>query len=81
MRDYYSLVLCYLPQPLENNTNLCLNNSSYPTRSHSIIVYYDVKLLEISIGLTHGAALYPLYILFIFKMPNALGSLLSWTRY
>ena len=23
-----------------HNTNLCLNNSSYPTRPHSIIVYY-----------------------------------------
>ena len=27
--------LCYLPQPsaLADNTNLCLNNSSYPTRT------------------------------------------------
>ncbi len=27
-----------LPRPLSDNTNLCLNNSSYPTRPHSIIV-------------------------------------------
>ena len=34
------LSLCYLPQPSASadNTNLCLNNSSYPTRPHSIIV-------------------------------------------
>ena len=37
-------VLCYLPQPSASadNTNLCLNNSSYPTRPHSIIVYYII---------------------------------------
>ena len=42
MRNYYGLGLCYLPQPSASayNTNLCLNNSSYPTRPHSIIVYY-----------------------------------------
>ena len=35
-----NLGLCYLPQPSASadNTNLCLNNSSYPTRPHSIIV-------------------------------------------
>ena len=36
--------MCYLPQPSASadNTNLCLNNSSYPTRPHSIIVYYTL---------------------------------------
>ena len=35
------LGLCYLPQhsASADNTNLCLNNSSYPTQPHSIIVY------------------------------------------
>ena len=39
---YLGLRLCYLPQPSASadNTNPCLNNSSYPTRPHSIIVYY-----------------------------------------
>ena len=39
---FKGLSLCYLPQSpaLADNANLCLNNSSYPARPHSIIVYY-----------------------------------------
>ena len=33
-------VLSTVPQPSADNTNFCHNNSSYPTRPHSIIVYY-----------------------------------------
>ena len=33
------LGLRYLPQPSADNTNLCLNNSSYRTRTHPIIVF------------------------------------------
>ena len=29
-----------------DNTNLCLNNSSYPTRPHSIIVYYNTAFVN-----------------------------------
>ena len=45
MRNYYGLGLCYLPQPSASadDTILCLNNSSYPTRPHSIIVYCTSK--------------------------------------
>ena len=41
MMNYKGVGLCYLPQPSASadDTNLCLNNSSYLSRPHSIIVY------------------------------------------
>ena len=43
----YNHCLDLLPQPSASvdNTNLCLNNSSYSTRPHSIIVYYSLNAL------------------------------------
>ena len=43
--------MCYLPQPSASadNTNLCLNNSSYPTRPHSIIIYIPNILIYICV--------------------------------
>ena len=48
MKSYYGLGLCYLAQPSASadNTNLCLDNSSYPTRPHSIIVYCFGKVVK-----------------------------------
>ena len=42
MRNYYGLGLYYLPQPSASadNTNLCLNNSSYPTGPDSYITRF-----------------------------------------
>ena len=35
--------ICLSLQLMQILTNLCLNNSSYPTRPHSIIVYYSTS--------------------------------------
>ena len=35
------------PSASADNTNLCLNNSSYPTRPHSIIVYYYIPIVKV----------------------------------
>ena len=38
--NYLGLGLSASASALVDNTNLCLNNSSYPARPHSITVYY-----------------------------------------
>ena len=54
-----SIGLCYLPQSSasEDNTNLCLNNSSYPTRPHSIIECILSKFLWFTVGILKGKTL------------------------
>ena len=37
-QNYLDLSQCYLPQPSEDNIDLCLNNSGYPAQPHPIIV-------------------------------------------
>ena len=48
----------YEASAFADNTNFCLNNSSYPARPHSIIVYYYLKLF------LHGSQL-STYIVYI----------------
>ena len=56
---------------LSVNTNFCLNNSSYPARPHSIIVYYNVNLSYLSnaikkiIDKIHGHFNEPVFILYL----------------